>query len=142
MFSWDTLSGNLATRSSQLFYLAAYKARVRLSDPFADEEILFAPIYSIAALHTTRPFAFTLHDVQEYHHPEYFSRPQRVWRYQLQSALSDRAARIVCEASHVGKISSVFSRCLGTISTLSSLPHLQGCERQWLPPIWRKSGRD
>ena len=89
------------TRSSQLLYLAAYRARVRLSDPFADEEILFAPIYSIAALHTTKPFAFTLHDVQEYHHPEYFSRPQRVWRYQLQSALSDRAARIVCEASHV-----------------------------------------
>lgn len=89
------------TRSSQLLYLAAYKARVRLSDPFADEDVLFAPIYSIAALHSTRPFAFTLHDVQEYHHPEYFSWPQRVWRYQLQSALSGRAVRIVCEATHV-----------------------------------------
>jgi len=89
------------TRSSQLLYLAAYKARVRMNDPFADEDVLFAPIYSIATLHTTKPFAFTLHDVQEYHHPEYFSWPQRVWRYQLQSALSGRAARIVCEASHV-----------------------------------------
>jgi len=88
-------------RSSQLLYLAAYKARARLADPFAEEDVLFAPIYSTAALHTTKPFAFTLHDVQEYHHPEYFSWPQRVWRYQLQSALSGRAVRIVCEASHV-----------------------------------------
>jgi glycosyltransferase involved in cell wall biosynthesis len=88
-------------RSSQLLYLAAHKAGARLRDPFAEEDVLFAPIYSLATLHTAKPFAYTLHDIQEYHYPEYFSWQQRVWRHQVHSALSRRAVRIVCEASHV-----------------------------------------
>ncbi len=91
----------IESRLSQLAYLSAYKMGARLADPFVEEDVLLAPIYSLATLHTKKPFAYTLHDVQEYYFPEYFSWPQRVWRHRVHAALSGRASRIICEASHV-----------------------------------------
>ncbi len=38
---------------------------IRLADPFASQDVLLAPIYSLALLHTSKPFAYTLHDLQE-----------------------------------------------------------------------------
>ena len=38
---------------------------IRLADPFVSQDILLAPIYSLALLHTSKPFAYTLHDLQE-----------------------------------------------------------------------------
>ena len=88
-------------RSDQLKALAAYRLGIRLSDPFASEDILLAPIYAQALLHTAKPFAFTLHDLQHHYYPENFSRLQRAWRTQIYRAMLSRAGRVICESRHV-----------------------------------------
>jgi glycosyltransferase involved in cell wall biosynthesis len=89
------------TRARQLTALAAHKAHVGLGDRFAREDILLAPIYSPALLHTAKPFAYTLHDLQENYYPENFTRWQRVWRHQIHAALLARAGRVICESENV-----------------------------------------
>ena len=89
------------SRSRQTAALIADRMHVRLPDRFASQDILLAPIYSLALLHTSKPFAYTLHDVQENYFPENFSRWQRVWRYQVHAQLLARAARVICESSQV-----------------------------------------
>jgi glycosyltransferase involved in cell wall biosynthesis len=89
------------SRARQLKALAARKARIKLPDPFASQDILLAPIYSLALLHTSKPFAYALHDLQEIYYPENFSRWQRIWRRQVHSQLLERAGRVICESRHV-----------------------------------------
>jgi glycosyltransferase involved in cell wall biosynthesis len=88
-------------RARQLRYLAADALGLKLQDPFGDEDILVAPTYSLALLHTAKPFVYTLHDLQELHFPQNFSRTQRNWRRNVHAQLSSRATRIICEAEHV-----------------------------------------
>ncbi|MCG2671591.1 glycosyltransferase family 4 protein [Bradyrhizobium sp. GCM10023182] len=88
-------------RLSQAAYLLSYQLGLPRNDPFREEDILLAPIYSLATLHTARPFAYTLHDLQEHHFPERFSWQQREWRHRVHKALSSRASAIICEANHV-----------------------------------------
>ena len=89
------------THAGQITALAAHRMRVRLSDSFASQDVLLAPIYSLALLHTSKPFAYTLHDVQEYYYPENFSWWQRAWRYQVHLQLLRRARRVICESRYV-----------------------------------------
>jgi hypothetical protein len=56
-------------RGRQIMSLAARNLHIHLPDPFVSEDILLAPIYSLFLLHTSRPFAFTLHDLQEHYYP-------------------------------------------------------------------------
>jgi glycosyltransferase involved in cell wall biosynthesis len=85
----------------QLGALAANWLHIGLSDPFAAEDALLAPIYSLSMLHTSRPFAYTLHDLQQLYHPQNFSRFQRLWRHQIYTHMSARARRIICESEYV-----------------------------------------
>ena len=85
----------------QLTALTADRMHIRLPDPFVSQDILLAPIYALALLHTSRPFAYTLHDLQENYYPENFSRWQRAWRYQVHSRLLGRARRVICKSSYV-----------------------------------------
>jgi glycosyltransferase involved in cell wall biosynthesis len=89
------------SRFRQLAALIADRLHIRLPDRFATQDILLAPIYSLALLHTSKPFAYTLHDVQENHFPKNFSWWQRVWRHQVHAQLLARAVRVICESSHV-----------------------------------------
>jgi glycosyltransferase involved in cell wall biosynthesis len=89
------------SRLQQLTALTADGMHIRLPDPFVSQDILLAPIYALALLHTSRPFAYTLHDLQENYYPDNFSRWQRSWRYQVHSRLLRRARRVICESSHV-----------------------------------------
>ncbi len=89
------------SRARQVTALAAHRLHIRLPDPFASEDVLLAPIYSAALLHTAKPFAYTLHDLQENYYPEHFSRWQLAWRYQVHKCLSSKAARVICESQHV-----------------------------------------
>jgi glycosyltransferase involved in cell wall biosynthesis len=89
------------SRAQQLAALTAHRMHIRLPDPFASQDILLAPIYSLALLHTSRPFAYTLHDLQENYFPENFPWWQRVWRHQVHSRLLGRARRVVCESQYV-----------------------------------------
>jgi len=68
---------------------------------FREVDKVIAPIYSTYLLLSPRPFAFTLHDLQERHYPENFSIAQRLWRRTVNGALARRAARIVCETGYV-----------------------------------------
>jgi len=85
----------------QVASLALYRVRLKLPDPFASQDMLLAPIYSLTLLHTNKPFAYTLHDLQELHFPKNFSPRQRLWRRQLHVALLRRAGRVICESTYV-----------------------------------------
>jgi glycosyltransferase involved in cell wall biosynthesis len=89
------------SRWQQVAALTAHRMGVRLPDKFASQDILLAPIYSLALLHTAKPFAYTLHDIQENYYPENFSWWQRVGRYQVHAQLLGRAARVICESRYV-----------------------------------------
>jgi glycosyltransferase involved in cell wall biosynthesis len=89
------------SRARQLAALTAHRMHIGLPDPFVSEDVLLAPIYSLALLHTSKPFAYTLHDLQEHYYPENFSRWQRTWRYQVHAQLLGRARRVICESRHV-----------------------------------------
>ncbi len=60
-----------------------------------------APIYSPALLHTSKPFAYTLHDLQEHYFPAEFPRWQRAWRHHVHAQLLGRARRVICESQYV-----------------------------------------
>lgn len=89
------------SRAQQFAALAAHRLRIKLSDPFVAEDLLLAPIYSLALLHTSKPFVYTLHDLQERYYPDNFSRRQREWRDRVHRALLGRAARVICESNYV-----------------------------------------
>jgi glycosyltransferase involved in cell wall biosynthesis len=89
------------SRRKQVVALAARRMHIALPDSFATEDIVLAPIYSLALLHTSKPFVFTLHDLQEIHYPENFPWLQRVWRYQVNTQLLFHARRVLCESRQV-----------------------------------------
>ncbi len=73
----------------------------RAAGLFGQERAVIAPIYSVWLLASTPPFAFTLHDLQEKYHPQYFSLAQRLWRHATGRALTRAALRIICESQYV-----------------------------------------
>jgi len=89
------------SRARQLMALIANKMHVRLGDVFYSQDIVLAPIYSPTLLHTSKPFAYTLHDLQEYYYPQNFSWWQRFWRHQVHAQLLGRAKRVICESQYV-----------------------------------------
>jgi glycosyltransferase involved in cell wall biosynthesis len=90
---------------------------------FADIDKVIAPIYSARLLASSRPFAFTLHDLQERYFPEYFSVSQRLWRKFVNSALTRTAAVVVCESSNVkSDIERFLSVDASKISVLAAPP--------------------
>lgn len=89
------------SRKQQLTALAAHRLGISLSDPFGEEDLLLAPIYSLALLHTSKPFAFTLHDLQENYYPQNFSAWQRLWRHEVYARLLNKADGVICESEHV-----------------------------------------
>jgi len=89
------------SRIRQATQTIAARLGLRLAEAFVDEDILLAPIYSTALLHTTKPFAFTLHDLQERYFPQHFSFAQRTWRRVLNQLMVRRATRILCESQFV-----------------------------------------
>jgi glycosyltransferase involved in cell wall biosynthesis len=95
------IRGYAEPRARQLTYLLADAFGVELGDPFREEDILIAPSYSLALLHTAKPFAFTLHDLQEFYYPQNFSWAQRRWRRRVHSRLAGRATEIICESKYV-----------------------------------------
>jgi glycosyltransferase involved in cell wall biosynthesis len=89
------------SRRQQLAALLSYRLHIALPDPFAAEDIVLAPIYSLALLHTSKPFAFTLHDLQEIYFPENFTWWRRALRHQVNSYLLFHARRVICESRQV-----------------------------------------
>jgi glycosyltransferase involved in cell wall biosynthesis len=114
------------SRRQQLAALTADRLGVRLRDPFAGEDILLAPIYSLSLLHTTRPFAYALHDLQEKYYPQNFSRWQRAWRHQIHAQLLPRARRVICESSYVkNDIARFFGVDAARIAVIAAPPQTQ-----------------
>jgi glycosyltransferase involved in cell wall biosynthesis len=68
---------------------------------FSEVEKVIAPIYSAYLLASSRPFAFTLHDLQEEYYPQYLSYKQRAWRFVINRLLARAAVRIICESTNV-----------------------------------------
>jgi glycosyltransferase involved in cell wall biosynthesis len=89
------------SRARQLAAVVARIAGIKMSDPFAEQDILLAPIYAASLLHTSKPFAYTLHDLQERYYPENFSLLQRIWRHQIHAQLLKRTGRVICESQYV-----------------------------------------
>lgn len=88
-------------RVDQFRGLAADALGIGSADPFSDEDVLIAPTFSLALLRTTKPFVYTLHDLQEFYYPANFSWTQRAFRRRVYSRLSESAAGIVCESEYV-----------------------------------------
>jgi glycosyltransferase involved in cell wall biosynthesis len=108
----------------QLAALAADRLHLRLTDPFAAEDVLLAPIYSLALLHTTKPFAYTLHDLQQLYYPQNFSRFQRLWRHQIYTRVSERAQRIICESEYVkADVMRFYGVAAARITVMPAPPH-------------------
>jgi glycosyltransferase involved in cell wall biosynthesis len=89
------------SRWRQAASIATHRLHIGQPDPFASQDILLAPIYSLSLLHTTRPFAYTLHDLLERYYPENLPWSQRVWRHQVHLQLLPRARRVICESNYV-----------------------------------------
>jgi len=89
------------SRAMQTGYFVANVLGVSLPDPFADEDVLIAPTYCLALLHTRKPFAYALHDLQEFYYPQNFSRLRRDFRRSVYLRLSKRARQIICESEYV-----------------------------------------
>ena len=89
------------SRTMQTAYFAADVLGISLPDTFADEDVLIAPTYCLALLHTGKPFAYTLHDLQEFYYPQNFSLLRRAFRRSVYLRLSKRSRRIVCESEYV-----------------------------------------
>jgi glycosyltransferase involved in cell wall biosynthesis len=89
------------SRARQVMALTAHRMHARLPDPFLAQDILLAPFHSLALLHTSKPFAYTLHDLQQNHYPEHFGWWTRAWRHQIHSQLVRRARLVVCESRYV-----------------------------------------
>lgn len=75
--------------------------RLRGRRLFDEVDTIIAPVYSMKLLASRRPFAFTLHDLQEKHLPENFGLATRLWRELTNGILTRRAAHIVCESNFV-----------------------------------------
>lgn len=76
-------------------------SRLLRRNPYAAVDFVLAPVYSSALLACGKPFAFTLHDLQERHYPENFSLITRCWRRVVNGLLASRAQRIICESEFV-----------------------------------------
>jgi glycosyltransferase involved in cell wall biosynthesis len=76
-------------------------ARLGGIDLFEAVDTVISPVYSMKLLLSRRPFAFTLHDLQEKYMPEHFGLATRAWRHLTNSILTRRAAFIVCESRFV-----------------------------------------
>lgn len=111
---------------------ALFSRRLRLTRPdlFVQEDVLFAPIYCLSLLHTSKPFVYTLHDLQEKYYPNNFSRWQRVWRHQVHRALLGRASLVICESRHVqADIVRFFNVGEQQISVIAAPPQLHFLSR-------------
>jgi glycosyltransferase involved in cell wall biosynthesis len=87
-----------AARTILGYATAAFLPTLRL---FSEVDKLISPIYTTRLLASRRPFAMTIHDLQERYYPENFSLAQRVWRHISNRALSRAATRVLCESTHV-----------------------------------------
>ena len=79
----------------------AIAAIVPSAQLFSEVDKLISPIYTTRLLASRRPFAMTIHDLQERYYPENFSVAQRVWRRLSNRLLSRAATRVLCESAHV-----------------------------------------
>jgi len=69
---------------------------------FSGIDVFFCPYAgTYPHLFLRTPFVFTLHDLQERYHPEFFSRAQRLDRRLLNRALLRRATAVFCESRFV-----------------------------------------
>lgn len=77
------------------------KSKLMGRNHFDAVDKILAPVYSMSLLICGRPFAFTLHDLQERYYPENFGLATRLWRKLSNRLLAVRAARIICESRFV-----------------------------------------
>lgn len=100
-YDLPTVEVEQGTRLGWLILAARDILRLPRAELFAREDFLLAPRYSPLLLHTRRPFAFTLHDLQERHYPQYFSLAERLWRRYVYHRAGARARAVCCESRFV-----------------------------------------
>lgn len=121
-FGFPIRQVNATSRQWPLLTLTGW-AGIKLNDPFKDEDMVIAPIYSPILLHTRKPFVYTLHDVQEFYFPKNFTFAQKVWRKQIHSMLVKRAAHVICESDYVRKdIQRFFHAPASNVTVITSPP--------------------
>jgi glycosyltransferase involved in cell wall biosynthesis len=71
-------------------------------DKFSDIDLfLSSSISAYPHFYIAKPFVFTLHDMQERYHPEFFSKYERLSRWLNNRTLARTANKIICESTFV-----------------------------------------
>lgn len=71
-------------------------------DAFRDIDAFLSPVPELfPAYYLDKPFAFTLHDLQELYYPDFFTARDRLRRTLVNGALIQAATRIITESEHV-----------------------------------------
>ena len=94
------------------------------SDTFGDIDFFISPVISFYPhFILNKPFAFTLHDMQERYYPKFFSVKERIRRWLSTRTLSRSATRIICESDFVKNDIMKFTGADGDkISVIQSPP--------------------
>jgi glycosyltransferase involved in cell wall biosynthesis len=71
---------------------------------FSDVDIWVSPTIELYPhFYLSKPYIFTLHDMQERYYPEYFSKKELFLRWLINRALVHCATKIMCESEYVKK---------------------------------------
>ena len=69
---------------------------------YNDIDLFFCPrVIMYTQFFAVKPFILTLHDLQEYYFPEFFSFQERIVRFVTTRFLSRKAEKIICESNYV-----------------------------------------
>ncbi len=90
-------------RAIQLLLLIRISFLEKVERSFYDDIDLFMcpRVIMYTQFFTIKPFILTLHDLQEYYFPEFFTWQERIIRFVTTRFLARKANRIICESNYV-----------------------------------------
>ncbi len=84
-----------------LLVKSSFLEKVKKSD-YNDIDLFLCPrVIMYTQFFAVKPFILTLHDLQEYYFPEFFSFQERIVRFVTTRFLSRKAQKIICESNYV-----------------------------------------
>ncbi len=84
-----------------LLVKSSFLEKVKKSD-YNDIDLFISPrVIMYTQFFAVKPFILTLHDLQEYYFPDFFSHQERIVRFVTTRFLSRKAQKIICESNYV-----------------------------------------
>lgn len=106
-------------------------------DIFVDINIWLSPIiFTYPHYFLNKPYIFTLHDMQERHYPDFFSRKERFFRWLNNRALTHSAKKIICESNFVKNDIEKYENIASDKIAVISAPPLMELSKFSYNPNW------